>query len=374
VVDADITGAFDNIDHAHLLHTIGAVPGRELIRQWLKAGHVDNGVFHETEAGTPQGGVISPLLANIALHGMEQALGVSFRKDGSVTSNRTVVRYADDFVVFCTSRENAEVVVELLKGWLAERGLTLSEEKTRIVHLTEVFDFLGWNVRHYPVRNTRTGYKLLIKPSNKSVKAIQSKLRGEWKRRQGGNARSVTATLNPIIRGWAQYHRTVVASQVFTDLDRWMVMKEMHFVRFSHPKKPWYWRKQRYWGRLNPHRKDTWVFGDKPSGHYLLRFQWFKIRRHVMVKGIFSPDDPGLREYWAKRTAEKSKDLPPSKQKIARIQNHACPLCGESIHNGEEIHEHHIDGRKYDDVILVHLYCHQQAHSPKGETDARKTA
>lgn len=374
MVDADITGAFDNIDHAHLLHTIGAVPGRELIRQWLKAGYVDNGVFHETEAGTPQGGVISPLLANIALHGMEQALGVSFRKDGSVTSNQTVVRYADDFVVFCASRENAEVVVELLKGWLAERGLTLSEEKTRIVHLTEGFDFLGWNVRHYPVRNTRTGYKLLIKPSNKSVKAIQSKLRGEWKRRQGGNARSVTATLNPIIRGWAQYHRTVVASQVFTDLDRWMVMKEMHFVRFSHPKKPWYWRKQRYWGRLNPHRKDTWVFGDKPSGHYLLRFRWFKIRRHVMVKGIFSPDDPGLREYWAKRTAEKSKDLPPSKQKIARIQNHACPLCGESIHNGEEIHEHHIDGRKYDDVILVHLYCHQQAHSPKGETDARKTA
>ncbi len=266
VVDADIKGAFDNIDHASLLETIGDVPGRELIRQWLKAGYVDKGVFHDTEAGTPQGGVISPLLANIALHGMEQALGVEFDYRGVVKSSRAVVRYADDFVVFCASRRDAEAVVETLKGWLAVRGLTLSEEKTRIVHLTDGFDFLGWHVRHYPVRTTRTGYKLLITPSNASVRNIEAKLRAAWRRLHGSNAGAVIKALNPVVRGWALYHRSSVASQVFKDLDYWMFRKEMNFVRASHPSKSWYWRKQRYWGNLNPRRQDNWVFGDKQSG------------------------------------------------------------------------------------------------------------
>ena len=155
VVDADIKGAFDHIDHEYLLKTIGEVPGRELIRQWLKAGYVDNGVFHDTDAGTPQGGVISPLLANIALHGMEEALGVHRRQRGQATERpRAVVRYADDFVVFCESREDAERSSDILKEWLAIRGLHLSEEKTRIVHLTEGFDFLGFNVRHLPESRT----------------------------------------------------------------------------------------------------------------------------------------------------------------------------------------------------------------------------
>jgi len=374
VVDADIKGAFDTIDHEYLLKTIGEVPGRALIRQWLKAGYVDGGVFHDTETGTPQGGVVSPLLANIALHGMEQALGVTFNCQGHTLGTRAVVRYADDFVVFCESREDAEAVIGIFKEWLAIRGLALSKEKTRIVHLTEGFDFLGWNVRHYPVKTTRTGVKLLITPSNASVRKIKAILRAEWRRLHGSNAGAVIKALTPIVRGWATYHRSVVASQVFKNLDYWMFRKEMNFVRASHPSKPWYWRKQRYWGNLNPRRKDNWVFGDKQPGSFLPKFSWFKIRRHVMVKGTSSPDDPRLREYWAKRLAAKSRDLSPNKQKIARIQNHVCPLCGESIHNGEEIHAHHINGRKYDDVILVHLYCHQQAHRPTGENDARQTA
>ncbi len=374
VVDADIAGAFDTIDHAHLLATIGDVPGRELIRQWLKAGYVDKGVFHDTEAGTPQGGVISPLLANIALHGMEDALGLTFNRQGHTIGNRAVVRYADDFVVFCASRRDAEAVVETLKGWLAVRGLTLSEEKTRIVHLTDGFDFLGWHVRHYPVRTTRTGYKLLITPSNASVRKIKATLRAAWRRLHGSNAGAVIKALNPIVRGWALYHRSSVASQVFKDLDYWMFRKEMNFVRASHPSKPWYWRKQRYWGNLNPRRQDNWVFGDKQSGSFLPKFSWFKIRRHVMVKGNSSPDDAQLREYWAKRSAAKSHDLSPNKQRIARIQNHVCPLCGESIHNGEDIHAHHINGRTDDAVMLVHLYCHQQVHSLTEKNEARRTA
>ena len=119
-------GSFDNISHEYLLTTIGRVPGCELIKQWLKAGYVDKGVFHETEAGTPQGGVISPLLANIALHGMEEALGIKHRKRGELDSKRAVVRYADDFCVFCESQEDAEVVKHILTDWLSKRGLVVS--------------------------------------------------------------------------------------------------------------------------------------------------------------------------------------------------------------------------------------------------------
>ena len=147
VLDADIKGAFDNISHDYLLKVIGPVPGRELIKQWLKAGYVEQDVFHATEQGTPQGGVVSPLLANIALHGMEEAIGVRYDYRGQLIGKRAVVRYADDFVCFCETREDAEQVQGILVAWLKERGLTLSEEKTRIVHLTEGFDFLGF-VRH----------------------------------------------------------------------------------------------------------------------------------------------------------------------------------------------------------------------------------
>jgi RNA-directed DNA polymerase len=150
VLDADIRGAFDNISHAYLLKTIGPVPGKELIEQWLKAGYVEHGTFQATEQGTPQGGVVSPLLANIALHGMEEAIGVRYDYRGQLIGKRAVVRYADDFVCLCQSREDAEQVQRILVEWLKVRGLTLSEEKTRIVHLTEGFDFLGFNIRYYP--------------------------------------------------------------------------------------------------------------------------------------------------------------------------------------------------------------------------------
>ena len=363
VVDADIKGAFDNIDHAHLLATIGKIPGRELIRQWLKAGYVDKGVFHGTEAGTPQGGVISPLLANIALHGMEQALGVKLDNRGQTISKRAVVRYADDFVVFCESKEDAETVVDRLKEWLAERGLTLSEEKTRIVHLTVGFDFLGFNVRHYRDTSTVTGYKLLITPSKESEKRIKVKLREKWNGMQGSNTQAILKMFNPIIRGWANYHRVNVASKTFGSLDNWMFKREVRFIKQAHPTKPKYWTQARYFGRMNRERQDNWVFGDKPTGGYLLKFKWFKIERHVLVQGKASPDDPALRKDWAKREEAKTKNLPPRIQKVARAQNSVCPLCGESIHNGEEIHGHHVHGRRNsDEVILLHLYCHQKVH------------
>jgi RNA-directed DNA polymerase len=288
---------------------------------------------------------------------------VKFNRKGEINSPRAVVRYADDFVVFCESKEDAEAVTDRLKDWLAERGLTFSEEKTRIVHLIEGFDFLGFNIRHYPVANTKTGFKLLIRPSKESGKRIRIKLRDEWYRLQGTNVQAVLKSLNPIIRGWANYHRVHVASKTFNSLDNWMFQREVQYIRRTHPTKSTYWTKVRYFGRMNRTRQDNWVFGDKHTGGYLLKFSWFKIERHVLAKGTASPDDPALREYWAKRLADKTKNLPPRRQKVAHAQNSICPLCGESIHNGEEIHEHHVHGRRNsDEVILLHLYCHQKVH------------
>jgi len=366
VVDADIKGAFDNIDHEFLLKTIGLVPGRELIKQWLKAGYMDKNVFHDTERGTPQGGVISPLLANIALHGMEEALGVKHNNKGEIRSKRAVVRYADDFVVLCESREDAEKAIEDLKEWLGERGLKLSEEKTRIVHLTEGFDFLGYNVRHYKDHRTRTGYKLLIKPSKDAVQRIRDKLRREWLQHKGKPVAVIIKNLTPIIRGWANYHRVVVASRTFQLLDNWMYWREVRYVNFNHSNKPKKWKRNRYWGRLNKNRNDNWAFGDKRTGSYLLKFIWIKVERHVMVKGRSSPDDPSLRNYWKEREKTKVKNLSPSRRKLAENQDGICNICGESLINGEEIQKDHITPRDQggedndDNAQLLHLYCHQQ--------------
>jgi len=377
VIDADIKGAFDNIDHEYLLEAIGTAPGRELIRQWLKAGYMEDGVFHPTEAGTPQGGVISPLLANIALHGMEKALGVKYDNRGQICGNRAVVRYADDFVVFCESKEDAEVSVQILTEWLAKRGLTLSPEKTRIVHITEGFDFLGFNVKQYKVNNTRTGYKLLIRPSKESVKNIRRKLRTHWKNLKGTNVIAVLKTLNPIIRGEANYYRIAVATRTFSSLDDWMTKRAVRYAKSTHPTKPWKWLVKKYWGRLNKERKNNWVFGDKQTGGYLLKFTWFNIKRHVLVKGPASPDDPNLQAYWVNRTKGKSAELSATEQRLARKQNYVCPLCGQSLFNDEELHIHHVQPRRKggtnadENRKIVHLYCHQQIHSSQGvKTDA----
>lgn len=147
VVDADVKGAFDNIGHEALLDAIGTFPAKGLVRQWLKAGYVEHGRWHPTEAGTPQGGVISPLLANIAFHGMEEATGVKYDNRGQIVGTRALVRYADDFLLFCESRGDAEAARGQIASWLATRGMELSGEKTRIVHLREGFDFLVFNVR-----------------------------------------------------------------------------------------------------------------------------------------------------------------------------------------------------------------------------------
>lgn len=377
VVDADIKGAFDNISHEFLLKAIGNFPARELIKQWLKAGYVEDEVFHNTESGTPQGGIVSPLLANIALHGMEDVLGVRYKYDSThklwqTRSKRAVVRYADDFVVFCETKEDAQAVQETIEKWLEVRGLSLSTEKTKIVHLSEGFDFLGFNIRHYKKPTTKTGWKLLIKPSKASLQNIRDQLRNIWLNGKGCPVGGVIRRLNPIIRGQANYYRIAVSSQAFQSLDRWMYIRAIRFSKCAHPTKSTQWLHQKYWGRLNLDKSDRWVFGDKRSGVHLLKYTWFPVKRHILIKGKASPDDPTLRDYWHSRERQKSSELLPSLQKIAKHQNWKCRVCRESLFNGEEMHIHHKIPRSqggqdtYKNLELVHLFCHQQIHCGEG--------
>lgn len=348
----------------------------ELIKQWLKAGVMEEGGYLDTNSGTPQGGIVSPLLANIALHGMERALKVKYRNRGTINGPRAVVRYADDFVVFCESKEDAEKSRRTLDRMLVKRGLELSPEKTRIVHITEGFDFLGFNVRQYETPNSsRSGYKLLTTPSKDSVKKVKAKLKEEWKNMVGAPVGAVIKRLNPIIRGWGNYFRIGVSKAVFSELDHYMFIRQVRYASRRHPNKSWDWKSKKYWGKIEG-RNDKWVFQDKETGAYLQKFAWIPIQRHVMVTKDASPDDPTLKSYWETRT-KKSKSVLTSKgmkQKLFNLQKGICPICKQPLENldetgQEELHVHHVKTRKsggtnsLSNLRLVHLYCHQQQHS-----------
>lgn len=301
VLDADIKGAFDNISHEFLLNAIGQFSARGLVKQWLKAGYVEMEQLHSTETGTPQGGVISPLLANIALHGMEQALGVKRDRYGVYRCSRAVVRYADDFLVFCETKEDAAECVKILIRFLAARGLEFSAEKTRVVHLREGFDFLGFNIRQFRSKSTQSGWKLLIRPSQSSVQKLKEKVRLIWLKGRHLPMSVLITRLNAVIRGWGNYHRKRQASRTFNKLDTWMFHRAVRFVKRRHGNRTWNWIHPRYWGQLNSNRKDRWVFGIPGQDFYVQKFGWISSQYHYIVKGTASPDDPKLRTYWLER-------------------------------------------------------------------------
>jgi RNA-directed DNA polymerase len=374
VVDTDLKSAFDNIHHDFLLTLLADFPAKPLIKQWLKAGVMENDTLHATLSGAPQGGPLSPLLLNITLHGMEAALGSRRYRNGILTpTSRAVVRYADDLVVFCTSRAEAEQTITDLRVWLAPRGLTLSEEKTRIVHLTEGFDFLGFNVRLYSIATAKAGAKLFIKPSKASVQKMRDRLRQEWHSLTGVNVRAVIQRLAPTITGWANYYKTGVSAKTFASLDHYLIKRAWHYTKRQHPTKSAQWRYAKYFGRRNSRRADRWVFGDSESGKYLPKFSWTKIQRHVLVKQDASPDDANLAVYWQHRAQQTTKmSLHPKYHWLAAQQQYRCPVCGESLATGESIERHHIILNKNDpardeprNIRLVHLYCHQQIHHDK---------
>ena len=334
VLDADLTAAFDRIDHNFLLDALSTFPAREMIAAWLKAGVIENRKFAPTEEGTPQGGVISPLLLNIALHGLEGAAGVRYRVKSATPTNMmpdspVMVRYADDWLLLCHSRDQASQIKDRLADWLNLRGLSFNEDKTNIVSLSTGVDFLGFNIRRY-------GDKLFIKPSKPALRKHRQRLRTEMKALHGCSGIEVIRRLNPIIRGWSAYYRGVVSSEVFHSLDDYYWKLTYKWATRSHPKKSKYWITAKYFGRFNRFRNDNWVFGDRESGAYLVKYSWTKIIRHTMVKGRSSPDDPTLKHYWQQRRCKKSPppmDMPTVL--MLKTQGGRCPLCGDFLLHAE---------------------------------------
>jgi RNA-directed DNA polymerase len=200
--------------------------------------------------------VISPCLLNVALHGLEEAAGVRYKTPGGRAGDATpgspvAVRHADDMVVLCHSQQQAAQVKARLAEWLAPRGLAFNEDKTKIVHLNEGFDFLGFNVRRYPNR------KLLIKPSQAAIRRVRERLATEMRTLRGGNAMAVIATLNPVIRGWAAYYRGVVSSRLFGSLDHYLWHLTYKWATWRHHNnKPKRWIVDRYFGKFNAFRND----------------------------------------------------------------------------------------------------------------------
>ncbi len=333
ILDADLSAAFDRIDHDRLLNHLGTFPARAMVAGWLAAGVIEQGRFTPTKEGTPQGGVISPMLLNIALHGMEEAAGVRYlrcdpRGAHVAPDSSVLVRYADDFVVMCHTRDQAEQVQHRLAGWLAPRGLAFNEDKTHIVHLDDGFDFLGFNVRRY-------NGKLLIKPSQAAVRRIRERLTAEVRSLNGSNAIAVIRRLNPIIRGWAAYYRGVVSKEVFSTIDNHLWRRLYRWALRAHPNKSRHWAAARYFGKFNRSRNDRWVFGDRDSGIYLRQFAWTKIVRHKMVMGTASPDDPALDCYWAQRRRRTYSLLGGLTASMLLRQQGRCPVCQTFLLNAE---------------------------------------
>jgi RNA-directed DNA polymerase len=330
ILDADLASAFDKISHGHLLGMLGGFPAKGMIAGWLRAGVFEAGKgFAPTGEGTPQGGIISPLLLNIALHGLEEAAGVRYRTGSHAGELRNgspaLTRYADDLVVCCHSRQQAGQVKARLAAWLAPRGLAFNEAKTRIGHLSEGFDFLGFSLRRY-----RNG-KLLIKPSATAIKRFRKRLSGEFRALRGANAEAVLATIVPLTRGWSAYYKAVVSSKVFKALDAHLWRLTYKWACWTHPNKPKRWTVNRYYRRFSKFRNDRWVFGNPETGAYLPKLSWTPIVRHTLVKGGASPDDPSLAQYWARRRQKVKPPLDPFAVRLLSRQAGRCGLCGENL-------------------------------------------
>jgi len=308
ILEGDIKGCFDNISHEWLLDH--APMDKAILRKWLKSGYLEKQVYYDTISVTPQGGIISPVLANLALDGLETRIREVFPYKGKGSwqgraAQVHLVRYADDFIITGHSRELLESQVKpLVESFLTERGLELSPEKTSITHLTEGFDFLGQNVRRYP------NGKLLIKPSRKSIKSLLVKVKEIVSKYLSGPAHLLITRLNPVIRGWANYHRHVVSKRIFARIDAEIFQMLWKWAKARHPKKGLRWIKSKYFERVGT--RDWWFFGKstdvggKVSHYRLLHASSIRIVRHVLVKSGLNPYDPAWAEYLAQRSSRSS--------------------------------------------------------------------
>lgn len=277
ILEGDIKGCFDHISHQWLLKNIPVKV--KILKQFLEAGYCYKRKLFPTESGTPQGGIISPVLANMTLDGLEKVIKKRYWSSSTGYINRNnnkhkvnFIRYADDFIVTADSREVALDAKEIISKFLAQRGLTLSDEKTKITHINDGFDFLGWNFRKYDG-------KMLIKPSKESCSNIALKVRTIIREHRGSSQNDLVRILNPVIRGWCNYHRGMVSKEAFKNLDTVLFQALWRWARFRHPMKNSFWIKSRYWKQI---KNRDWIFCcDEES---LIIAGHVKILRHRMIK------------------------------------------------------------------------------------------
>ncbi|MGK7921302.1 MAG: group II intron reverse transcriptase/maturase [Trichodesmium sp.] len=377
VLDADISKCFDRINHDALLRKVGQTPYRRLIKQWLKSGVFDNKQLSNTVEGTPQGGVISPLLANIALHGMEERLKEFIEKlpfeypNGGKMSKRdkrnslSLIRYADDFVIL---HEDIKVVLQakaVIQEWLNQVGLELKPEKTKIAHTLEEyegnqpgFDFLGFTIRQWEVKSTKQGFKTLIKPSSKSMKTHYRKLAGIFDKFKNASTNALIARLNPVIRGWANYFSTQVSKKAFSKMDMLVWKRLWRWASRRHPNKSAKWVKNKYFQKIKGNR--NWEFNE--GGYTLKRHSDVPIIRHIKVKGNKSPYD-GNWTYWSNRIGK----YPGVRKEVTTLlkrQKNKCAFCGPTFSPTDLMEVDHIKPRSkggdntYKNKQLLHRHCH----------------
>ena len=367
VLDADIAKCFDHINHSKLLAKIDTSPSiRRQIRAWLKTDIVDfkKHTIEPGIQGVPQGGVISPLLSNIALHGLENRI--------KQIKGASLIRYADDLVVLHENLEIIKKCQQIIAEWLTYFDLELKPSKTRIIHTLREhekqkpgFNFLGFNVHQFPVskyqsgKNTKgkiLGFKTLIKPSKENIKRHYDNISQITKRHNSAPQLALIRQLNPIIRGWSNYYKTVVSKETFSDLGRLIHIRIRRWADRRHPNKSKTWVSHKYW---KSEGLDNWVFGDKD--YTLIKHSKTAITRHIKVRGNKSPFD-GDTKYWASRMG-KHPEMKPSVAKLLKKQKGKCNLCHLTFQEGELIETDHITpkaigGNTKDNLQLLHRHCH----------------
>jgi len=370
ILEGDIKACFDRISHEWLLANIPTE--KAILKKWLKAGFMEQGVLHPTDEGTPQGGIISPLLANMTLDGLEKRLIAKFRPTQQARFRNKVnfVRYADDFIITGSNKELLESeVLPLVQEFLKERGLELSQEKTRITHIEDGFDFLGQNVRKYDG-------VLLIKPSKESIKALLGKVREIIKANKTATSGNLILQLTPIIRGWANYHQHVCSKRTFSYIDHAIFKALWQWAVRRHHNKGLRWIKDKYFKVIGGNK---WVFtgefrseGGKPKVIRLFSAARTPIRRHGKIKGDANPYDPAWEMYFERRLEVKMENNLQRKFKLLnlwRSQHGIYPVCEQKITEITGWHSHHIIWRSKggsdnaENQMLVHPNCHMQIHS-----------
>lgn len=391
VVEGDIKGCFDNINHNHIINTLEnwLIPNwaTQSIRRMLESGIFYNGEVYDSDSGTPQGGVISPLLANVALTTLDNFCSERYGRQNNIRGWKTrinpIVRYADDFVILCQSEPEATRVKEEIAEHLSEKvGLTLSEEKTKITHISKGFDFLGFNFRKYPKlgilnpnKDKRDNQILLIKPQKEKVSNLLKSCKEILTENKNAEQAHLIIMLNQKLIGWGMYYRHIVSNATFGIIDNAMWWSTYRWSKRRHPNKPKYWIIRKYYSKLGVNKSR--YFTDKETNKQLFRLSSIPIRRFVKVKSEMRvyDKDPQTIAYWNKReyTNAYSQIHHVKVRRLYSKQKGICLFCkGQTTYKDIERHElqiHHMKpvslggDNNYRNLRLIHKECHSELHS-----------